>query len=190
MGTLGQSPPNYVPEFTQLVDGSNIEHVRKGPEGLVGNDGVTDRALWGYQKGGFEDGDDFGFKISKKGVRVQDATDDQLIMSSAFDNFKILDSGTKPITVSVGSGAFFIPHPLGFAPVFIAYITNVGGTTYTPLPFMQVGATSVGTDTFGLGLLIDATSSATDILIRSACTDAAYAGDYTIKYYLLAETAN
>ena len=192
MGQLGQSPPNYQPEFTQLVDGQNVEHVRKGPEGLVGNDGTNDRAIWGYQKGGFEDGDDFGFKISQRGVRVQDATPDQLIMSSAFNMFKIVATDTASFTKLAGDTLGFvnIPHGLGYAPIAVVYY---GLTTANPLPTTVVQLT--GPSAGATSLLVNFATDATNLVVNAWTPDyvgnGAFGADVTIdfRYYILKETA-
>lgn len=188
--TPGTPPEDMMAQYNQNFDLIDDQDQTK----IISNTGVP-QILFGYQKQGFG-ALDYGLKVSKINpstglpYNVTTATSDQLYFSSAFNSLKVLASGTTNITVVVGAGADFVAHSLGFAPVVIAYLTTSGGTTYTQLPFMQVGATAVGADSFALGLLIDVTTSATELLIRSQCSDAAYNGGYTIKYYLLAETAN
>lgn len=100
--------------------------------GLLVNDGTNDRVLAGYLKDGFGTGVNYGFKVSQSGYDVKTATDDHIIMSSAYNMFKIVATGTITIaqftiagassrgTTVVGSYA----HNLGYLPVAFAFMTT------------------------------------------------------------------
>lgn len=190
MGQLGQSPPSYNPEFTQIVDGQNVEHVRKGPEGLVGNDANTDRAIWGYQKDGFTDGDDFGFKISRKGVRVQDATDDELIMSSAFNLPKIVVSDvlvlTPPAIPTPGMTTATYTHDLGYVPSFLPF-WEFDGNSYFTIP--KYWFTAGGALAYSLEAYTTASIFQVEFFYLAA-SPSGYPGPINIKFYLFRETAS
>ncbi len=193
---LGQSPEPYKPEFTQLVNGSNVEHVRKGPEGLVGNDATNDRAIWGYQKDGFTEGDDFGFKISRKGVRVQDATDDELIMSSAFNLPKIVVSDTMILTPPAvpTPGSTFASYTHGlldsnglpYIPGFMSWWV-FDGLSYLPMP--KYWFTAGGALAYSLEISVTATTLDVEFFYRAA-SPSGYPGPINIKFYLFRETAS
>lgn len=61
----------------------------------------------------------YGIKISKHGIDVKAATDDQLVMSSSFFMLKTSSTGTF-------SGAGTTAHGLSFVPIFLNFAK--GGT--------------------------------------------------------------
>lgn len=100
--------------------------------GLVVSDGTNNRVLIGFDKNGFGDGKDLGIKVSKVGTDVFTATDSQIIMSSAFNMFKIVSTGTITIpALSAASNSsdtqtVEVQHGLGYAPIAIAWGTYDG----------------------------------------------------------------
>lgn len=156
------------------------------------------RVLLGYQKGGFG-ANNYGIKISQNGFDVRAATDSQLIMSSGFNSFKIIQTGTNTLpNFSVGSsGAAFnydedlgntlVTHNLGFVPIGLVFL-NLSGS-YHPLPTTLLGSSGPGLASWKTW---DIYTTATQLKItRSATTfndTAAFTGDQ-VKWYLLQETA-
>lgn len=109
-------------------------------QGQILGDGTSNRVVDGFQKDGFGEGEDYGFKVSKSGFDVLTATDDQLVMSSAFNMFKIVGVYEIPVfhdgtsgTTATGS----VGHGLAFTPAYAAYLDFGDGTTYTALPYIS-----------------------------------------------------
>lgn len=67
------------------------------------NSDSVPQILIGYQEDGFGDGINYGIKVSQFGYDVNEASDSQLIMSSAFNNFKISATGTIRVYKSANS---------------------------------------------------------------------------------------
>lgn len=166
------------------------------------NDGNTNRILSGYQKDGFGTGRDYGFKVSQRGFDVATAADSQLIMSSAFNMFKIVSTATMSVTVpnppTAGSTySANISHSLGFTPAFVAYMssgTSLGFPVGTYLPIMGSMPTfftdSAGAVVFGMMITsyVDSTKAYIDMF--SGSTSPLQAGTYSFKFYLFQETAS
>lgn len=70
---------------------------------------------------------DYGIKISKTGVDVKTATDDQLAFSSKYNVPKTFASGASTIVVSGGAGSRTIAHGLPAIPIALVYIEFVAG---------------------------------------------------------------
>lgn len=154
--------------------------------------------------GSYPDGD-IKIKLSQSGFDVATATDDQLIWSSDFNMFKIVQSGTAVIpalTGVTGTGVLATVnafHNLGHAPSFLAYGTDFNNNIQQ-LPFWY-------NQLFTLIPSIDATLMtpygyvyAISKVDRIVFNLAAYGSNSTldgpfssneinIKYYLLQETA-
>lgn len=135
-------------------------------------------------------------KLSQLGVDVLTATDDQLIWSSDFKNFKIVDDDTMTITVPNPHAADYtvtldapLPEDIDYIPGYIAFLTPpaVFGTGYRSLPFI-VKSSSGGTISVlaTADVYVNETNFTMELLIGAAN---AYPGDWTVKYYLLRETA-
>lgn len=67
-------------------------------------------------------GNNYGIKVSKSGYKVKEATDEQLILSSAFPNQVIHKKGI--------STAATISHNLGYIPNFIVFNDLAGNPNY------------------------------------------------------------
>lgn len=159
-------------------------------------------ALLGYQEDGFGNSS-FGFKVAQPGYDAETATDDQLVMSSAFNNFKIVYSGTINLgivytgtTVASGTQTKVVPHGLGYTPIVLAYATlpdaNVGANQLTQLPytnFFLSGALN-GEYQASTYCVVDSTNI-TFYVIHHVGTDyTPLTPNWSVKYYLLRETAN
>lgn len=149
----------------------------------------TPQVLVGYQKDGFGTGIDQGIKVSQQGVDVNTATDSELVMSSAFNSFKIVQTGVFSVAVSpgVGSGATYIDHTLGVSPIMLAFTTSPGGTDNTQLPYFELNGAGFNFVMFGR-----TDDSVFGVEISAPVGSPFYVGGNPalyFRYYLLVETA-
>ncbi len=136
-------------------------------EGTTVGDGTTDRVLVGFQKDGFGTGQDYGIKVSQDGYNVKTASDDQLVMSSAFNMFKIVQTGTVTIPefsvqpdgsgVYVNSGSVTVDFdPAIIKPVVLAYTIQGANTSLTRSTTFSlttyINESTVGTESWNLGI--------------------------------------
>jgi hypothetical protein len=145
-----------------------------------------------------------GIKVSQTGSDVFTAEDNELVMSSDFNTFKIVQTGeldvAMPSVSQVGAGAdensngYTVAHNLGYVPIFIAYLGVITETNYKPIPYTEV---DLSTGTSILNKLVAATSDETNLYFTLkhqvlVLTGSHNAGgwDGTIKYYIIRETAN
>lgn len=148
------------------------------------------RILIGHQDGGFGTLN-YGIKVSQEGVDVRDATDDQLIMSSAFNLPKIVASGTKTVTVPSGGFTAYnyysasYTHNLGYIPSYFAFFESaVTGGERSP------GSSLIVDPSGNVAFTTYIEASATDITFYVAAANSGYSGTYDFKYYLFRETAS
>lgn len=156
--TIGAIPNDDPQKQLESVVKQTNEQLRKianEDRTLIKKDDAGDqRLLMGYQKGGFSNGD-LGIKLSQEGVDVLSATNDQLIWSSDFNSFKIVQvvEGTVPsVQVSTTAAGTFLASEMNIVdfdnlpsrPAMIAYV-EVGSQGHL-MPYVNnnVG----GTDTF------------------------------------------
>jgi hypothetical protein len=138
-------------------------------------------------------------KLSQPNKDVATATDDELIWSSDFNLFKIVDIVTVPLSVTIDPvnaklASFSTPHGLTFTPAYVAFITidpafaalSSVGTTNGPNPFMIVGTSGADVAFFGV---FEVTVDATNINF-AASIGVTGTGTYSFsaKVYLLRET--
>lgn len=141
-------------------------------------------------------------KVAKAGYSVLNATNDQLIFNSNQNVFKIAASGTVTmsqitLTGSSGIGRATVEHNLGIVPVVIAIFAS----TSTPDNYSSWVSDSGAVITSGG--FVQFTSYHARLLTATTTTvkfEESYywggvpapntAGPYTIKYYLLQESAN
>lgn len=64
---------------------------------------------------------DYGFKITKEGFDVDTATDDQLVLSSKFQNFVVVQEGSGTAPGGVGDQTISINNNLDFPTVFYVW---------------------------------------------------------------------
>lgn len=64
---------------------------------------------------------DYGIKISKPGVDVKTATDQELVFSSKFDTFRVHSTGTGSFTANLSTQTATINHALGYVPAFMVF---------------------------------------------------------------------
>lgn len=162
--------------------------------------GGVNRVLMGYQKDGFGSGHDYGVKVSQNGFDVGTATDAQLVMSSGFNSFKIVQSGNTTLgNFSVGSsgaafntsddlGTTLTTHNLGYVPICLVFL-NLSGA-YVPLPLTTLGSSGPG---FAFWKTWYAYTTSTQLILERQGTTyndtASFTGDQ-VKWYLLRETAS
>jgi hypothetical protein len=166
---------------------------------ITKDDAGDERLLIGFQQDGFSNGS-VGIKLSQEGVKVTEATDAQLIFSSDFNLFKIIDkiTGTCPsvdASAPVGngfastSGSNSEPHGLTYSPAFVAFINT--GTGYIQTPF---GSTSGGATFLGIGnqyVEVDDTNVYfnSKAIIYGNFGQSYGIGEKTVTVYILQETA-
>lgn len=154
------------------------------------NDNTTDRVIIGKTGSGVND---WGMKVSKSGKDVKTAAAGDLIFNSSQDVFKIVTSGTVSIATSgastIGSAQF--PHNLGIIPAVIAFVDLGPGAiseTYVPLPAVVQGGFSAGF--LAISEYVTVSSIDTVNVSFNYYRSIAGSGTYTIKVYILQETAN
>lgn len=153
----------------------------------------TPNILIGYDKGGFGT-EDYGIKVAQQGVDVREATDDQLVMSSAFNMFKIVQSGEASLTLDNPVTAWqrdsvSVTHDLGYSPAHIAYIqfpVSAGGE------LLQLPLTGINTSSGAIASNWYAAVDDTTITFHGLTNGASLWDGLTVtfKYYLLRETAD
>lgn len=166
---------------------------------IIKDDAGTPRLLQGFQQAGFSNGN-IGIKLSQAGSNVLSATSDDLIYSTDFNLFKIVQSGTTTISASSSAISYqTITHNLGYAPTVIANVNDItfsiSGTPITtngnvPLPaHLQTNVDTVNNriDTKVMVFAIPDVDEVFFILLNSTTLTV---GPYDIKYYLLRETAD
>jgi len=131
-----------------------------------------------------------GLRTSPVGVDVFTAGNDELTFNSNQNVFKIVASGTSTINASSATAGAIITntvaHNLGYIPAFQAYY-SLSGYNYQ-LPNSTGWGASGGAVTF-VNWLFAATDD-TNIYINMIPASSGDLGLYTVKYYLLQETAN
>lgn len=166
------------------------------------NTGVT-RVLAGYEKDGFGVGQDYGLKVSQNGFDASSATDSQLVMSSGFNLFKIVQSGTMtvtPATIAEGRPPYDntplgqVAHNLGFVPAFLVYYIGKTGSTpdatvnaNLPISFLSPnGAFS----SYTVDVMMEASADTVNLYVGMAIGPATpvYDGPYQFKYFIMAES--
>ena len=184
---------NIISRFGQQTDGTvNLKFFDSSGVGLA-------------QFGNFPDGST-ALKVAKAGIEVSTAPDAQLIFNSNQDVFKIVKTGTLFLPhcsyTQTGTNQWLsgfnssqVAHNLGFTPIIIA-VTATSYGQYFPIPYTSGGvgsfnnvsweSVSVSTDGTNVYAQVDATGFSGTL----AGTFTFSSNDYTIKYYLLQETAN
>lgn len=179
------------------------------PEGNILGDGTNDRILFGFQKNGFGD-KNFGLKVSQEGYDVKTATDAQLIMSSEFNMFKIVESGTATVTptntgapnYTVASGGYSttvtLTNPTGNRPAVVAFFTfpfaltsgtiQIYTTNPQALPYTAVLSAGNVSATF----FYEITTTTVKFWYNqyTASVDFGVTPNITFTYYIMQETSN
>lgn len=145
----------------------------------------TNRVLLGQGADNF-----YGMKVSQEGVDVYGAADEDLVFNSDHNLFKIISSGYTTVSGSLVSGTnpttTTVPHSLGYPPTIIAYLQYTNGSHM--LPYVSVGL--VGTADAGkVNWMIDVHADSTNMYFTFTDSGQSTGGTYTIKYYIIQETA-
>lgn len=154
------------------------------------HDGITNRVLLGYDKDGFGTGNDYGIKVSKAGFDVLTAADSNLILSSAFNSFKIVTTGNVSLTIpnATGSVSVSVAHGLSAPPMVVAAYLAPAGAVYHPLPYFTQGAYSGGNLTLTSWVRWDV--DGTNVIFSYDQSTIVTFGTASIRYYILQETAS
>ena len=173
-----------------LLDGA-------GQRILIKDDSSVNRVLFDASSG--------KMKLSQDGKNVLTAPDDELIWSSDFNMFKIVQSGTTTVTGIDRSGSAIgdwgnednkatVVHGLGYIPAVIAFVEFTSGATTYRLP-LQSGGSPLEyfptVDHFPFDGMIMMWIDGTNIVFHHR-TNGGFdlsGRTYTIKYYILRETA-
>ena len=185
VGTIaGDDPKKQIEGIIKQLNEWGREISNEGITKIYKDDAGTQRVLLGKGADGFQ-----GVKVSQEGSDVFTAEDDELVMSSNFNSFKIVDSGT--ISLDHASPATYvstsIAHNQSEAPIVVAF---VGDSTngYFPVPNIIINPTSGIVDT-----MYRVWSSDTDIVFEIFCSAAGINDTVNFttlfRYYLLVETA-
>jgi len=171
-GTLSSAINN---NFKQIESENRTKVIRD-------EDGI-DRVIMGR----YPDGK-YGIKVSKPGVDVLTAEDDELIFNSNNNIFKIVETDTITLASPAGTGTssnVVVPHSLGYKPLVLAFVSFSSLGTSFPLPYNEVDIfTGVVGWQVGMEVTdIDITFFHRNITVASSVTD-------YIRYYILQETAS
>jgi hypothetical protein len=151
---------------------------------MVVNDGSIDRVVVGR----LEDGT-YGIKVSQSGVDVGTARNDQLVMSSQFDMLKVFATGTVSLTTGAGvsQATAVVTHNLGYGPIVTGSISLVPGAGGETCGFPGIWLNATGSPfvpKIQYGYYTTDPNSITLFV-----TSDGFSGTYTIRYYILVETA-
>lgn len=130
----------------------------------------------------------YGIKISQPGIDVLRAEDKNLMYTSTLFGLKIYKTGTASITIPGGSADFSvhsvdIPHDLGYAPAFYAFVTDTNGDYIgINVPFIsEMMDTTASLDAF-------AWSDTTKLRLSMTVVDGLVSDvTRTFKYYIFVE---
>ena len=175
-----------------MLNGNFQEIDNKFRTNVIKDKTGTPRVLIGEQKDGFGTGDDYGIKVSQAGNDVTTASDDKLVMSSAFNMFKIADSGSTNLTVPspfVTDTAYFadsVSYDLDFIPYVIAYVDLNNNGFFNQLPYHPLS----GTSPYSISNYFTFTTTSNSVIFsfKGDSTFTQYEGDHTIYYFLLVPT--
>lgn len=134
----------------------------------------------------------YGIKMSKAGIDVTAATNEQLIFNSNQNVFKIVNTGTVTVNKAANetSANVFVSHGLSYAPMVIAFGSQGGATNYDLLPDITF---SITTGAISKHVSTMVTSSDINFYIATpSWTGNTFYTDpltYKIRYYIIGETA-
>ena len=210
MGLMDLQPSTPLDQNINAIN-ENFRRIDDENRTKIIKNGTVPQILFGYQKDGFGTGTDYGLKVSKPG---QDVTTNgvngvgnaNLIFNSAYNTFKIVATGTLSLTTADISSvpnadtkiATFV-HNLGFVPVIVASASNT--SVYEPIPRFNLYDFTNGANGYEAFEKWSVWSDTTTLTVTRLNTwitrgvppgAAVYqsASTYTIRYYLLQETAN
>lgn len=208
--------PSNVNTISDISNGFNsaVETASKTEKMSLGQSGswtVSDskcgRILVGYQKSGFTNQSngsfgDHGIKVSREGVDVSTAGEDDLILSSAFNNLKVtkvIETVQTPSDTQISNAliTWTVNHGLGYVPVVMGSFSFPGGgsASKNPLPFYYLHR-DTGFAANAITIAITDVNSIS-ITYKLAIHDSAglaimlfyYDQPFKFKFYCLKETA-
>lgn len=168
---------------------------------ISSDDSGTDILLIGQRNDGT-----LGVDLSQPGVDVKSAADEQLIWSSKFNTFKIVDSGEFSINVAAinspggaEQGYTQISHDLGYIPAILIYQRNditgfweaVSSGVYSVNSQVRSNGTVQYISTITFHIYADDTNLTASIfhVVNGDSTGTSLAAvTYDFKYYLLRES--
>lgn len=146
------------------------------------------RVLLGKGKDGF-----YGIRVSKPGFDVYTAADDELILTSENNLFKIVETGTVVVNKLAGDtdGGTSVAHGLGYAPMVFAFGVQTGGTANIQVPEI-VPDLSTGLIAKQTHLYVDDTNITLSITTPAWVGNAFFTDplEYTFRYYIIRETSD
>lgn len=167
---------------------------------IIRDESGVDRVIIGR----YPDGQ-YGIKVSKPGEDVKDAASGDLYFNSNQNVFKVVKSDTVVMDdydVFGGSsgqwtnwnagGPTSVAHGLDFVPSVIAYVDFNGQYVLLPTTFQSITGTSgTGAAFERVFINVDDTNIyfGSTTLVNGVVSTPYTAGGYTLKYYLLQETA-
>lgn len=173
-----------------VVQKDTVEVLVVNENGVLQNDSANDRVRLGKRSMG-----DSGLFVSRVGVNVDTASDDDLIFNSNQNTFKIVKSDVVTVN-AVGFGQFqqSIPHGQKKVPGIIGYAVypSVGVNTWAQTPFDVKVVPTSSADT-SIASIANANIFITASHITFTVTKTNFAGlngDWIFRYYLLQETAS
>lgn len=94
-GTLNTLSPNSSKEEMVAALNDIIIRLNTMLKAQVFSDGENKRMIIGFQKDGWGPGKDFGIKVSRDGIDVTSATDDQLLLSFDLETWYYYQDGVN-----------------------------------------------------------------------------------------------
>lgn len=158
-----------------------------------GNENNLPQILIGRQTDGFGTGYDVGMKVAKQGNDVRTAANDELIFSTAFNNFKIVATGTQRCTALAATPGYQIftgpAHGQGDKCSYLAFASITSDTTVSQsVPFTSINYAS-GIIEYIADVLVNSTTLDFEIMIPTASSLYGSAPSFVFRYYILVETA-
>jgi hypothetical protein len=166
--------------------GSEKVYSDGGNNQIIVEDTSVPRVLMGDQTSFGE-----GFYVSKSGINVKTNTDAaQFIFNSNQNTLKIVQTSTitVPETAANTIQLYSFSHNLGYIPVAIAYFST--STDYTPLPMFTQSNIDIVNHYVKFGGFISYAVDSTTMAFTIQNALAVPFLTFTVKYYLLQETAN
>ena len=169
---------NSVNKLIKEVNGSKVTQVFKDRTG-------TNRVLLGSGADDF-----YGLKVSKSGVDVYGASDDQLVFNSEQNVFKIVSTGSTSITLPASpndSYSVTVAHGLSTVPAVIAYVDDGTSSTRVQMPYYMLSLGTPNEVKAAFFFLVDDTN-----ITFIITTNYSFIANntYTFRYYTLQETAS
>lgn len=178
----------------QMIGGPNLLSDSADTRILV-KDSSNTRVIMGRIGTGVND---YGLKVSRSGVDVTTATNDQLVFNSSQDVFKIVQTGTIVLSQGAFTGTagtyqeFFGSasqlHGLSYTPIVLS-VLNLGGV-YVPMPYTTLNNTGAGPSWVTYSANTDPTSINFNYVGLTFGAVTVASSTLSLKYYLLQESAN